>query len=82
MRKIEVVCYEQQSQSIEYVFKKYKIPFHIELTMAEDNEKLLRYTGICPDSLSSGLANDLNEIIDSRRKELYVTSLAIEATLS
>ncbi|MDH3313816.1 MAG: DUF389 domain-containing protein, partial [Nitrosopumilus sp.] len=81
MRKIEVICYEQQSQSVEYTFKKYKIPFHAELTLAED-EKLLRYTGICPDSLSSGLANELNKIIDTRRKELYVTSFAIEATLS
>ena len=81
MRKIEIVCYEQQSQSVEFTFKKYKIPFHSELTLAED-EKLLRYTGICPDSLSSGLANELNKIIDTRRKELYVTSFEIEATLS
>ncbi|MDH5463505.1 MAG: TIGR00341 family protein [Nitrosopumilus sp.] len=81
MRKIEVICYEQQSQSIEYVFKKYKIPSHVELTMAE-NEKLLRYTGICPDSLANALTNELNKIIDTRSKDLYVTSLAIEATLS
>jgi len=81
LRKIEVICYEQQSQSIEFTFKKYKIPFHAELTMSED-EKLLRYTGICPDSLSNALTNELNKIIDTRRKELYVTSLAIEATLS
>jgi len=81
LRKIEVICYEQQSQSIEYVFKKYKIPSHVELTMAE-NEKLLRYTGICPDSLANALTNELNKIIDTRSKDLYVTSLAIEATLS
>lgn len=81
MRKIEIICYDQQSQSVEFTFKKYKIPFHAELTMAED-EKLLRYTGICPDSLANGLTNELNKIIDTRRKELYVTSLAIEATLS
>lgn len=81
MRKIEVICYEQQSESLEYTFKKYKIPYHVELTMAED-DKLLRYTGICPDSLANSLANELNKIIDTRRKELYVTSLAIEATLS
>ena len=81
MRKIEVICYEQQSQSIEYVFKKYKIPFHVELTMAE-NEKLLRYTGVCLNSLSNALTNELNKIVDTRKKELYVTSLAIEATLS
>lgn len=81
MRKIEVICYEQQSKSIEYSFKKYKIPFHSELTMADD-EKLLRYTGICPDSLANALSNELNKIIDTRTKELYVTSFAIEATLS
>jgi len=49
--------------------------------MAE-SEKLLRYTGICPDSLANALTNELNKIIDSRNKDLYVTSLAIEATLS
>jgi uncharacterized hydrophobic protein (TIGR00341 family) len=49
--------------------------------MAE-NEKLIRYTGICPDSLANGLSNELNKIIDTRTKELYVTSFAIEATLS
>ena len=81
MRKIEVICYEQQSQSIEYVFKKYKIPFHTELTIAE-SERLLRYTGICPDLLANALTNELNKIIDTRNKDLYVTSLTVEATLS
>ncbi|HEY5736338.1 MAG TPA: TIGR00341 family protein [Nitrosopumilus sp.] len=81
MRKIEVICYDQQSQSIEFTFKKYKIPFHSELTMS-DNQKLLRYTGICPDSLANGLTNELNKIIDTRTKDLYVTSFVIEATLS
>ncbi|MBC8516714.1 MAG: TIGR00341 family protein [Nitrosopumilus sp.] len=81
MRKIEVICYDQQSQSIEFTFKKYKIPFHSELTMSE-NERLIRYTGICPDSLANGLTNELNKIIDTRTKDLYVTSFAIEATLS
>ncbi len=81
MRKIEALCYEPQSQSVEYVFKKYKIPFNAELTISED-EKLLRYTGICPDSISSTLTNELHKIIDTRKKELYITSLSIEATLS
>jgi len=81
MRKIEALCYEPQSESIEYVFKKYKIPFHVELTISE-NEKILRYTGICPDSISSALTNELHKIIDTRTKELYITSLSIEATLS
>ncbi len=47
-----------------------------------DDQRLLRYTGICPDSLANALSNELNKIIDTRTKELYVTSFAIEATLS
>lgn len=81
MRKIEIICYEQQSQSIEFIFRKYKIPYHVELKIA-DNEKLLRYTGICPDLLANSLTNELNKIIDTRKKELYVTSFVLEATLS
>ena len=81
MRKIEALCYEPQGESLEYVFKKYKIPFHVELTLSDD-ERLLRYTGICPDSLSSALTNELHKIVDTRKKELYITSISIEATLS
>lgn len=76
-----MVCYEQQAASVEYVFKKYRIPFHMELAIS-DEQKLIRYTGISPDSISSSLTNELNKIIDSRKKELYVTSQIIEATLS
>jgi len=49
--------------------------------MAE-SERLLRYTGICPDLLANALTNELNKIIDTRNKDLYVTSLTVEATLS
>lgn len=81
MRKIEAICYEPQSKSLEYVFKKYKVPFNAE-TAISDDEKLLRYTGICPDSISSALTNELHKILDTRKKELYITSISIEATLS
>ncbi len=76
-----MLCYEQQSQSLDFTFKKYKIPYHVELAV-HDTEKLLRYTGVCPDTLANALTNELNKIIDTRKKELYVTSSAIEATLS
>ncbi len=81
MRRIEIVCYEQQGQSVEYVFKKYKIPYHMELTISDD-QKLLRYIGVAPDSISSSLTNELNKIVDTRKKELYVLSQVVEATLS
>ncbi len=81
MRKVEVICYEQQSESLEFTFKKYKVPYHVELAMV-DNQKLLRYVGISPDLISDALTNELNKIIDTRTKELYVINTAIEATLS
>lgn len=53
----------------------------MELAISDD-QKLLRYIGVAPDSISSSITNELNKIIDSRKKELYVTSQIIEATLS
>lgn len=53
----------------------------MQLTISEDT-KLLRYIGIVPDSIASSLTNELNKIIDTNKKELYVTNQVVEATLS
>lgn len=63
------------------MFKKYKVPFHSEQVFSDD-QKLLRYIGIVPNSISSSLTNDLRDIVDTRKKELYVTSQIVEAALS
>jgi uncharacterized hydrophobic protein (TIGR00341 family) len=81
MKKIEITCYDQRSSSVEYVLKKYKVPYHVDLTMY-DNAKLLRYTIISPDDISSALVNELNRLVDTRQKEVLITSQTIEATLS
>ncbi len=81
MKRIEITCFEPQGSSIEYVFKKYKVPFNASLALYE-NSKLLKYTAISPNSISSALVNELNDLIDTRHKELYVTSQAMDATLS
>jgi len=81
LRRIELICYDQQSKSIEYVLKKYKVPYHVDLVM-QDDSKLLRYTVISPDIISNTLASELESIIDTSQKELYITSQHIEATLS
>ena len=81
MRRIEVVCNDNQGPIIEWVFNKYKAPFHSqEVTSGE--QKLLRYTGIVPNSLSSTITNELNEKIDTTKKDLYVTSQVVEAAVS
>lgn len=81
MKKIEITCYEQRSENIEYVLKKFKVPYHVDLTMY-DNAKLLRYTVICLDVLATELVNQLNRLVDTRQKEVLITSQTIEATLS
>jgi len=81
LRRIEIICLENQGPSIEYVFKKYKVPVNTQHVISDD-QKLLRYIGIAPDPLSSSIINELSELIDTRKKELYVTSQTVEATLS
>ena len=81
MKKIEITCYEQRGSSVEFVLKKYKVPFHVELAMY-DNSKLLRYTIISPDDIATTVVNELNKLVDTRQKEVLITSQTIEATLS
>ncbi|RDJ32621.1 MAG: TIGR00341 family protein [Crenarchaeota archaeon] len=81
MKKIEITCHEQRGSAIEFVLKKYKVPYHLNLVMY-DEDKLLRYTAICLDILASNLVNELNKIVDTRQKEVLITSQTIDATLS
>ena len=81
MRKIELTCHEQQSQSIEFVLKKYRIPYNVELVMSGES-KLLRYTTIVPEGISNTVTADLNKIIDRKQIEIYLTIQNIETTVS
>lgn len=81
MRKIEFTCHEQQSQSIEYVLKKYKIPHNVDLAIFGDS-KLLRYTTITPDEMSRNVIAEIDKILDTSHMEIYLTSQVIDATFS
>lgn len=81
MKKIEITCYEQRAENIEYVLKKFQVPYHVDLTMY-GKSKLLRYTIICLNDLATELVNQLNRLVDTRQKEVLITSQTIEATLS
>ena len=81
MKKIEITCHEQRGSVVEYVLKKYKVPYHLNLVMYDDS-KLLRYSAICLNDLASNLVNDLNKLVDTKQKEVLITSQPIEATLS
>jgi len=81
MKKIEIVCYEQRSSSVEYVLKKHKVPYHIDLVMY-DTSKLLRFTIISPNDVANTIVNELNKLVDTRQREVLITSQIIDATLS
>ncbi len=81
MKKIEITCYEQRSESVVFVLKKYRVPYHVDLAM-HDTQKLVRYTIISPDTIASIIVNDLNKLVDTRQKEVLITSQTVEATLS
>lgn len=47
-----------------------------------DGMKLLRYSAIAPDDLSRTVINEIHDILDTKHKEIYLTSQSIEATFS
>ena len=81
MKRIELTCFEQQAPSIEYVLKKYKVTYHFELAIV-DEQKLIRYVLIVPDIISRNVLNELSGILDTRIKEIYLISQALDATIS
>lgn len=81
MKKIEITCYEQRSKSVDYVLKKHRVPYHVSLVM-HDDQKLLRYSIVSPNDLASTIVNELNRLVDTRQKEVMITSQTIDATLS
>lgn len=40
MRRIEVVCHDNQGPSTEFVFKKFKVPFHSEQVFSEEQNNI------------------------------------------
>lgn len=81
MKRIELTCFEQQTGSVEYVLKKYRVAYHLELSLI-DEQKLIRYTAIVPDILSGSLLSELSDILDTRIKEIYLVSQTLDATIS
>lgn len=81
MKRIELTCYEQQSQSVEYVLKKYKVSYHLELALYGE-EKLIRYVTIVPDILSRNIINELGDLLDTKIREIYLIYHSLDAAIS
>lgn len=76
-----MTCFEQQAESIEYVLKKYKVSYHFEVAIV-DQQKLIRYVIIVPDIISRRVLNELGDILDTKIKEIYLVSQSLDAAIS
>ena len=76
-----MTCFEQQASSVEYVLKKYRVTYHTQLAVI-DKEKLLRFVIIVPDIISRNLFNELGGILDTKIKEIYLTSQSLDSAIS
>lgn len=81
MKRIELTCFDRQTKSIEYVLKKYKVSYHFELAIV-DEEKVVRYIVVAPDILARNLINELGKLLETRFKEIYLISQSLDATIS
>lgn len=81
MKRIELTCFEQQSPSIEYILKKYKVSYNLKLAMIDDH-KLIHYNVIVPDIISRTVINELSDILDTTHKEIYLISQTLDAAIS
>ncbi|MEC4848061.1 MAG: TIGR00341 family protein [Nitrosarchaeum sp.] len=81
MKRIELTCFEQQSPSIEYILKKYKVSYNLKLAIIDDS-KLIHYNVIVPDIISRTVINELSDILDTTHKEIYLISQTLDAAIS
>lgn len=81
MKKIEFTIYDQQIQSIEYVLKKYKVPYNVQLIMAEE-AKLVKFTTIVPNDIARDITDELRKMLDTQQKEIYLIIDSLDSTIS
>lgn len=81
MKKIELTCYDQQSPTIDFVLKKFKLPYNTQLIISE-GKKLIKYTTIVPDDINRDVTDELKKLIDTRNKSIYLINYELESTTS
>lgn len=81
MKKIILTSHEPQGFSIECVFKEFKVPFYKETVLA-DELKIYEYTAIAPDNTARTILEKLSKILDTKQKEIMITSQTLDASFS
>ena len=73
--------YEPQGLSVEYVFKEHKVPFYKEKVHTDELE-LYEFTAIAPDDTARAILEKVSKILDTRQKEVMITSQTLDAAFS
>lgn len=76
-----MTSHEPQGSSVENVFKEFKVPFYKEIVQTDDL-KIFEYTVISPDNTARMILKILSRILDTRQKEIMITSQTLDATFS
>lgn len=63
------------------MFKEFKVPFYKEIVQTDDL-KIFEYTVISPDNTARMILKILSRILDTRQKEIMITSQTLDATFS
>lgn len=81
MKKIELTCFDQQSQSVEFVLKKFKVPYHAQLVISGER-KLIKFNTIVPDDLNRDIIEQLKKLLDTKNQNIYLINNSLESTTS
>jgi uncharacterized hydrophobic protein (TIGR00341 family) len=81
LKKLIFTCYESQGESLEYVFKDSQIPFYKEKVTSDETD-IFEYTAIAPDNTARVILEKSSKILDTKNKEVMVTSQTLDATFS
>ena len=81
MKKIILTAFEPQSESIEYVFKEFKVPFYKEKVRTDEME-IFEFTAIAPDDTARTILEKMSKMLDTRQREIMITSQTLDAAFS
>ncbi|MFB5614214.1 MAG: TIGR00341 family protein [Candidatus Nitrosomaritimum yanchengensis] len=82
MRRIEVTSYEDKCEVLENYFAKKDFPFQKISGSTFENMDLFRYVITLPDDLASEIIQSLSKIVNTKQRDIFITSNKIDATVS
>lgn len=82
LERIEVTSFNDKSQIIENLLEKKEVPYQRIDGQTFGGEQLFRYIIISPDDAAHSIVESLTKIVDTKRKEIFITNEKLEATVS